>query len=238
MASNSMVPFTVFVEGNIGSGKTTFLNHFKQFDDVCLLTEPVEQWRNLKGINLLDLMYKNPDRFAMTFQNYVTLTMLKLHIKKTEKPVKLMERSMYSARYCFVEKMLSTGTLHEGMYNVLQEWYEFIHEQHHVQCDLIVYLRTSPEIVFDRMKKRARSEESCVPLEYLKDLHELHENWLMNGQFYRPAPVLVLDANLELDDIGSEYKRSELSVLKPILIENTNHRITASPSKRTERELY
>ena len=50
--------------------------------------------------------------------------------------------------------------------------------------------------------------------------------------------VLVLDANLELDDIGSEYKRSELSVLKPIMIENTNHGITASPSKRTEREMY
>lgn len=46
-------PFTVFVEGNIGSGKTTFLEHFRQFEDITLLTEPVEQWRNLKGWNLL-----------------------------------------------------------------------------------------------------------------------------------------------------------------------------------------
>jgi hypothetical protein len=30
------------------SGKTTFLNHFEKFSDVLLLTEPVEQWRNLK----------------------------------------------------------------------------------------------------------------------------------------------------------------------------------------------
>lgn len=86
-------------------------------------------------------MYKNPDRWAMTFQNYVTLTMLKNHITKTDKRVKLMERSMYSARYCFVEKMLTSGVLHNGMYHVLQEWYDFIHQHHKVQCDLIVYLR-------------------------------------------------------------------------------------------------
>lgn len=92
-------PFTVFVEGNIGSGKTTFLDHFQQFDDVCLLTEPVEKWRSCGGVNLLDLMYKEAYRWAMPFQTYVTLTMLDMHTSKTDKPVKLMERSLFSARY-------------------------------------------------------------------------------------------------------------------------------------------
>lgn len=46
-------PFTVFIEGNIGSGKTTFLNYFKKYDEVCLQTEPVEKWRDLGGVNLL-----------------------------------------------------------------------------------------------------------------------------------------------------------------------------------------
>lgn len=46
-------PFTVFIEGNIGAGKTTFLNHFKKYNDVCLYTEPVEKWRNVDGYNLL-----------------------------------------------------------------------------------------------------------------------------------------------------------------------------------------
>lgn len=104
------------------------------------------------------------------------------------------------------------------------------------------------------MKKRARSEEGCVPLEYLRQLHELHENWLIHGNQKRPAPVrlfytvdlflciqtlwnylqvLVLDANLDIENIGSEYKRSESSILKPILIENTNqHALFTSPTKR------
>lgn len=55
-----------------------------------------------------------------------------------------------------------------------------------------VYLRTTPEIVYERMKTRARSEEECVPLEYLRQLHELHENWLIHGNQERPAPVSVV----------------------------------------------
>jgi deoxynucleoside kinase len=34
---------SVFLEGNIGCGKTSFLNHFKKFEDVCLLEEPIEK---------------------------------------------------------------------------------------------------------------------------------------------------------------------------------------------------
>lgn len=55
-------PFTVVVEGNIGSGKTTFLNHFDKFAKVDVKTEPVEKWRDVNGHNLLQLMYEDPSR--------------------------------------------------------------------------------------------------------------------------------------------------------------------------------
>lgn len=115
--------------------------------------------------------------------------MLNMHTTQTEKGVKLIERSLFSARYCFVENMLKTGVLHQGMYNILQEWYDYIHSQIQIEADLIVYLRTTPEIVYNRMMNRARSEESCVPLQYLEQLHDLHERWLVHGHFPRPAPV-------------------------------------------------
>lgn len=47
-----------------------------------------------------------------------------------------------------------------------------------------MYLRTSPEVVYERMRKRARSEESCVSLKYLKELHSLHEKWLIENNGY------------------------------------------------------
>lgn len=46
-------PFVVCVEGNVGSGKTTFLNHFNKHDNVAVFAEPVDLWRNCNGHNLL-----------------------------------------------------------------------------------------------------------------------------------------------------------------------------------------
>src|SRR5690625_4689393 len=100
---------------------------------------------------------------------------------------------------------------------------------------IAVYLRSTPEIVYERMLKRARSEESCVPLKYLQELHELHENWLIRRQNKTQVyaiytnisfvhilklfimKVLVLDANLDLEHIGKEYKRSEYSIINASL---------------------
>ncbi|XP_053622488.1 deoxynucleoside kinase-like [Plodia interpunctella] len=208
-------PFTVFVEGNIGSGKTTFLEHFRQFEDITLLTEPVEEWRNLRGWNLLDLMYKDPVKWAMTFQSYVSLTMLNMHLKATPTPVKLMERSIFSARHCFVENMMRSGVLHPAEFSVLDEWFQFIIHQVPIQADLIVYLKSTPSIVHERIRKRARSEEQCVPLSYIEELHKLHEDWLINRTSGEcPAPVLVIDADLDLSQITDEYKKSEHQILR------------------------
>ena len=75
-------PFTVVVEGNIGSGKTTFLQHFNKFnEDVEILAEPVDKWRNANGHNLLQMMYQDPHRWSLAFQTYVQLTMVQNHTK-------------------------------------------------------------------------------------------------------------------------------------------------------------
>lgn len=42
-----------------------------------------------------------------------------------------------------------------------------------------VYIRTTPEMAHDRMLNRARGEEVTVNLEYLTQLHRLHETWLL-----------------------------------------------------------
>lgn len=47
-------------------------------------------------------MYKESDKWAFPFQTYVTLTMLQTHTEQTKKRIKLMERSLYSARLAFL----------------------------------------------------------------------------------------------------------------------------------------
>ena len=119
-------PFTVLIEGNIGSGKTTFLKHFSKFNNIEVITEPVEKWTNVKGSNLLQKMYEDPERWAFIFQTYVQLTMLQQHTENNDKQIKIMERSLYSARYCFVENLFESGRIQKSEYTVLVEWFEFL----------------------------------------------------------------------------------------------------------------
>ena len=55
-------PFTVSVEGNIGAGKSTMLKFFDQFTEVETVPEPVAQWRDLRGHNLLRNKFEDPQR--------------------------------------------------------------------------------------------------------------------------------------------------------------------------------
>lgn len=199
-------PFTIFVEGNIGSGKSTFLEYFKHHDDVCIITEPIHKWRHFHGINLLERMYKDPLIWAQPFQSYVTLSMLQAHTTPTNRKIKIMERSIYSAKNCFVEALYNDRILEEGMYYILHEWFDYIERNIHIQADLMVYLRCTPQTAFDRLKKRGRTEENMIDINYLRKIHELHENWLINGENQR-APIFIIDADLEGEQIIEEYLR-------------------------------
>nr|KAI8762008.1 thymidine kinase 2; mitochondrial [Biomphalaria glabrata] len=213
--SNTKHKFVVCVEGNIGCGKTTLLNYFKKTKNCEILAEPVDKWRNIDGHNALELMYKDPHRWGMTLQTYVQLTMLQAHTKVQEYPVKLMERSLYSAKYCFVENLYKSGKMADIDFIVLTEWFNWIIQTQNVKVDLFVYLRTDPEVLFSRIKQRHREEEMGIPLEYLKDLHQLHEDWFIHKKIgtTKDVEVLVIDANSSLEDMEIAYEKHREKIL-------------------------
>jgi len=207
-------PFTVIVEGNIGSGKTTFLDYFAKFKDVEVLQEPVNKWRNVQGHNLLDLLYKDPSRWSLAFQTQVQLTMVDFHTQETSARVKLMERSIFSGRFCFIENLYQSKIMEPAEYSVLSEWFKWITSNLDVNVDLIIYLRTSPEVVHQRISNRARKEEKTVPLSYLQDLHKIHEDWLHNQTtHFVPAPVIEIDANADLPEMLEQISKVEEQIL-------------------------
>ncbi|RUS73553.1 hypothetical protein EGW08_018681 [Elysia chlorotica] len=197
---------TVIVEGNIGSGKSTFLNYFRRYKNVEVLKEPVDEWKNIAGYNALDLMYKDAKRWSAAFECLVTLSMLKHHASsKRPHTLKMLERSIYSTRHCFMENLRESQLIPSVDYSILKEYHKWIDHHEDIQVDLIVYLRASPETCVQRMKKRNRSEEAGVPLEYLQTLHRLHDDWLLHGKRGElPAPVLVLDADKDLPELQED----------------------------------
>lgn len=125
-----------------------------------------------------------------------------------------MERSILSARKCFVETLKEMEKIHEGAYYVLQEWYEYINENHHMNCDLIIYIQVEPEIAYQRINERARKGESEIKLEYLKVLHRRHEELFVEFATQLPAKVLLVNGNLSKEEIMKEYKKCEQEIFQ------------------------
>lgn len=155
---NKSSKLNITIEGNIGAGKTTLLKYFEQFGKAQILTfrEPLEKWTNFHGSNLLDLVYRDTPTWIFPFQSYALLTMLKNHMKAKDESIKIMERSIFSARYCFMEAHLQKNTIDSIRFEILKQWYEFMMEKFHIHIDLVIYVRTTPSVLSQRIKERNR----------------------------------------------------------------------------------
>ncbi|XP_057170147.1 thymidine kinase 2, mitochondrial isoform X1 [Ursus arctos] len=206
----------VCVEGNIASGKTTCLEFFSNTTEVEVLQEPVPKWRNVRGHNPLGLMYRDACRWGLTLQTYVQLTMLEHHTRPQTSPVRLMERSIHSARYIFVENLYRSGKMPEVDYVILSEWFDWIVRNIDMSVDLIVYLRTTPETCYQRLRLRCREEETVIPLEYLNAIHHLYEEWLIKGALFPvTAPVLVIEADHDMQKMLKLFEQNRDRILTP-----------------------
>uniref|UniRef100_A0A8C1HV34 Thymidine kinase 2, mitochondrial n=1 Tax=Cyprinus carpio carpio TaxID=630221 RepID=A0A8C1HV34_CYPCA len=204
----------IWLEGNIASGKTTCLEYFSKTSDIEVLTEPVSKWRNVQGCNPLGLMYQDPSRWGLTLQTYVQLTMLDRHVLPMASPIRMMERSIYSAKYIFVENLYKSGKMPEVDFAVLSEWFEWIVKNIAIPVDLIVYLQTSPQTCYERLKQRCREEEKVIPLEYIESIHNLYEDWLIHHKSFEvPAPVLVMPADHDLKKMLHQFEENREKIL-------------------------
>lgn len=208
---------TIAIEGNVGCGKTSIIN---RFDDVNYfkLCEPVDEWKNLNGHNILKYLYDDTARWSATFQSYAMLTMTRNHHRQLpsssnddEKTttIKLMERSIFSARYCFIENFLASNIMTRVEYDVLDAWFEFLRPQ--ISLDCLIYLRSCPETCARRIEARARQEERRIKFDYLINLHNLHEEWLYRR---KQQNVIVIDAEPAIDVVYENVRDAIASFLQ------------------------
>ena len=187
------------IEGNIGSGKTTLLEKLNNNKHFEVVREPVNLWLNIKGSdgkNLLQEFYEEPERYAYLFQTMVFKTRLESLEQNQTKPIRFSERSIWTDRYVFGKSCIDSNKMNTLETNCYHFWFNWLEDKFWKKPDGIIYLRTSPNKCMDRMKERGRDEESSVPLEYLNELHDNHENWLSN---WTTTPVLIVDNESDND---------------------------------------
>ncbi|KAG2710155.1 hypothetical protein I3760_04G012800 [Carya illinoinensis] len=200
---------TFCVEGNISVGKTTFLQRIANEtlelrDLVEIVPEPIDKWQDVgpDHFNILDAFYAEPQRYAYTFQNYVFVTRVMQERESSGgiKPLRLMERSVFSDRMVFVRAVHEANWMNEMEISIYDSWFDPV-----VSClpglipDGFIYLRASPDTCHKRMQLRKRTEEGGVSLEYLHDLHEKHESWLFPFQSGNHGVLSVSKLPLHMD---------------------------------------
>jgi deoxyadenosine/deoxycytidine kinase len=201
------------IEGNIGAGKTTILKIIgKNFDDVTFVEEPVSQWQNLGGENLLEKFYQDPERWGFTFEFYSMLSKIKCLMKAadSEKNIIIIERSILSNKI-FIDISKEMNKLNDLEYGMLINTYNFYRQNVYPILNGIIYLNTPVDLCVQRIIKRNRGGESNVDKNYLLMLKEKFDE-LSN---YSTIPTLVIDGNFDLERDSNKVGRDIHSFMSP-----------------------
>ena len=184
------------MEGNIGSGKSTFLNELDKKLRVTVIQEPVDEWFKVKdetNLSLFENFYQNPSKYAFLLQMNILSTRFNAfrQHQTSFRITNVFERSILTDKHVFVPSLTKMNHLSTMEQQVFCNVYDSMKSQTH-RIDGIIYLQCSPEVAYERVLKRQRTGEDGVSLDYLQMLHEKHEEWLMNE---KDIPVFVLNVS-------------------------------------------
>ena len=151
----------ITIDGNIGAGKSTILNYLHSNHNIYVDLEPIDKWKSF-----LDNIYTNKKNY-FNFQVRVWLDRSWIQEKDMNTTI-IMERSPYFIRNTFNNNLINTQE-----YNIINELYD--------KTDIIwksnyfIYIRSNPQKCLERILKRGRDNEKEISIEYLNDIHNLHE---------------------------------------------------------------
>lgn len=189
----------VFVEGNIGAGKSSVLRAVDELrlPGVLVVPEPIERWtepmHDAHGASALQLFYQDPAKHAMAFQLHVLGTKLDDlldHIgglplegdADATQTVVLCERDPFGPSV-FAEANVAEGTFsgfdmaaYTGLCRTVARSNVLLERASRTAATL--YIRTEPGECCRRMARRGRVSEAEVEPERLQRLHMLHDRMI------------------------------------------------------------
>lgn len=198
------MPTYIFtVEGNIGAGKTTFLERLRrEWPEATIVLEPVGTWMSMKeadGTSLLDHFYADKKRWSYTFQTAAFLTRIMdterilESVPPTEVRIVITERSVLTDRYVFAAMLHASGDMTDLEYDLYLRWYTRFAS--HVPIKGILHLTTNPTVSLQRIGIRGREAETGIQQDYLEALESQHCAWLSST----PLPVYRLSDEYDID---------------------------------------
>jgi len=184
----------ITIDGNIGAGKTTILNYIHTNHNIYIDLEPIDKWKPF-----LNDIYLNKKKY-FNFQIRVWLD--RSFIQEKDNTVIIMERSPFFIRNTFNKYISDNKLINPQEDNIIQELYD--------KTDIIwksnyyIYIRSSPEKCLERINSRGRENESELDLDYLNEIHLLHEKTYEEA-INKDMNIIIIDIeDKTLEEISNE----------------------------------
>ena len=217
-------PLIIHIEGNIGAGKTSLLNNLSRqcaanYNNDCILLplqhniedfffikpEPIKEWTNFAGENLLATFYTDPARWSFTFNVHVYNTLIARRenaFRYHQQPQTVIaansnrhhhfifERSIESTENVFVPYAFESNYITPSEFAIFNKFTSNCRYSSYTDNDHTIYLSVPPSLCHQRLTRRD-TEEKLSPhctVEWLAKLDKLHTEW-----FSKKAHVYYID---------------------------------------------
>ena len=200
--SNPEIPYRyIAIEGNIGSGKSSFCELMAQDYNCKLILEKFDE------NPFLPYFYENPEQFAFAVELFF---MTERH-KQMEKSLISQDlfHDFFIADYTFVKNLLfAQKNLSEREFRIYQKIFGVLNNDV-PKPDIVVYFHRHIDILHKQIEKRGRAYEKNIKSEYLLKIQNAYFEYFRNILTF---PVLIIDLN-EIDFVKNRNQFKELKNL-------------------------
>jgi len=192
----------ISIEGNIGSGKSTLFEKLKVYfannKNIIFVREPVDIWESIQdenGTTILEKFYQDQIKYSFSFQimAYISrINLLKETIKQHPGVTIITERSLYTDKMVFAKMLYDTHKIEYINYQIYLNLFDTFKNDFNV--DNIIYIKTEPDICYNRILKRARNGENNISLDYLQLCDTYHNNMVDTLE----CDKIVLNGNVDI----------------------------------------
>jgi deoxyadenosine/deoxycytidine kinase len=205
----------ICVEGNIGTGKTSFTRMMEKEHSCRLILEEFSE------NPFLPYFYEDPERFAFT----VELFFMTERYKQMERNL-ISQHDMFSpftlSDYTFVKTLIfARKNLGNEEFKLFQQLFNTL-QKNFPNPDLLVYLHRGVDVLLSNIKKRGRDYEANISREYLYNIQDSYFDYFKNITSF---PVLILD----LKDLDFVAETKHYEIIKSLMKKSYRpgvHRVT------------